>query len=69
MKDYIKKQAIRYYNNINAQFINTDYTDGFTSASDLMPRLLEFYADNFRHTDQDFDKVVKMYFEKLNKQQ
>lgn len=35
----------------------------------LMPRLLAFYADNFRHTDQDFDKVVKMYFEKLTKQQ
>jgi cell fate (sporulation/competence/biofilm development) regulator YmcA (YheA/YmcA/DUF963 family) len=33
----------------------------------LMPRLLEFYADNFRRTDQDFDKVVKMFFEKLNK--
>lgn len=35
----------------------------------LMPRLLAFYADNFRRTDQDFDKVVKMYFEKLIKQQ
>jgi hypothetical protein len=44
------------------------YMQGFKHAADLMPRLLAFYADNFRRTDQDFDKVVKMFFEKLNKQ-
>jgi hypothetical protein len=77
MKNYIKKQAenyaegFRYAAGSHGWYDEKvmDFTDGFTSAADLMPRLLAFYADNFRRTDQDFDKVVKMFFEKLNKQQ